>query len=412
MSEQTPDGGGDGPQNAPRFDPSAPHQQRPKLRPVRGFQLQAKGPDGEVHPMLGLADVRQISDKMVATSPAAQVILPLMDGSRGLDQIVGEVGRGLTRDFLEQLVAQLDDAGLIEGPIYQGMVEQMRREFDSASHLPPATTAAFAEHLVKQKDGEEVEEARKEELMGTRLREFFDEAIDNALKDVDDPAFDELPRGIVAPHIDYARGWMNYASVWGRLRVADRPDRVVILGTNHFGEATGVTACDKGYETPLGRSDADAELLEKLKGKLGEDGARRLLRNRYDHEREHSVELQVAWMQHCLGPDDAGNHCRVLGVLVHDPATNNGESYDGEGVALLPFVEALRESLAELPGRTLVVASADLSHVGPAFGDQQPLAGEEDEPRAFRDRVIAHDKEMINLLTDKRPEEMVSSMAW
>src|SRR5262249_15457738 len=180
----------------------------------------------------------------------------------------------------------------------------------------------------------------------------------------------------VAPHIDYPRGWLNYAAVWGRLRVADRPDRVVILGTNHFGESTGVCGCDKGYESPLGVSEVDTQLLESLKNALGADNAAKLLANRYDHEREHSVELQIPWIQHCLGADDSGAFCRVLGVLVHDPTVNNGESYDGKGLALPVFIDALKNALALVGGRTLIVASADLSHVGPAFGDPQSLAGE------------------------------------
>ena len=38
--------------------------------------------------MLGLADARQISQRIVFTSPAAQHILPLMDGERSIDDIV------------------------------------------------------------------------------------------------------------------------------------------------------------------------------------------------------------------------------------------------------------------------------------------------------------------------------------
>src|SRR5690606_2106930 len=121
-----------------------------------------------------------------------------------------------------------------------------------------------------------------------------------------------LPRAVIAPHIDYPRGWLNYATVWGRLRIVDRPDRVVILGTNHFGMGTGVTACDKGFSTPLGACPADHRLLDALRDRLGADGAERLLANRYDHEREHSIELQIPWVQHCLGMDDAGNFVPVL----------------------------------------------------------------------------------------------------
>jgi AmmeMemoRadiSam system protein B len=292
--------------------------------------------------------------------------------------------------------------------VFDELVVRMRREFDSSPNLPPASTAALADSLAQKELGEQASEAQKAEVGATKLRELMDQWVAQALEKVENPSLTALPKGIVAPHIDYPRGWLNYASVWGRLRVADRPDRVVVLGTNHFGESTGVTGCDKGYITPLGTCEVDRELVEKMRSKLGDA----LYANRYDHEREHSIELQIPWIQHALGKDDAGNFCKVYGVLIHDPTVNAGESYDGKGIALDPFVEALRASLAELGGRTLVVSSADLSHVGPAFGDQQPLVGEEGPGLEFRNKTFQHDQDMINVLRQNRPDELVASMAW
>jgi AmmeMemoRadiSam system protein B len=384
------------------FDPNASHQQRPKLRPVRGFPAKV----GE-QVLLGLADARQLSDRMVVTSPAVQFVLPLLNGEHTLDEIVQQIGRGLTRPVLESLVAQLDDAALLFGPKYEALLAKVRTDFDASPILPPATTAAFADALVTQELGANATDAQKVELGPTKLRETFDQWIAQTLENVPNPSVDTLPKAIIAPHIDYARGWMNYAAVWGRLRVADRPDRVVILGTNHFGLGTGIVGCDKGYETPFGQCAIDSTLADKLGERLGG-----IFENRYDHEREHSIELQIPWIQHCLGKDDAGNFCKVFGALVHDPAVNNGESYDGQGVAFMPFVDALRETLSSLPGRTLVVASADLSHVGPMFGDQQALTGDEGPGADFRTKVLNHDREMLELVRLNKPDELVSSLAW
>lgn len=407
----------------PKFNPAAVHQQRPKLRPVRGFPAKV----GE-QVVLGLSDARQISDRVVLTSPAAQTILPLMTGERTIEQIVAEVGRGLTAEMLQGLVAQLDDAGLLFGPTFDSLLAKMRAEFDASTVLPPSATAAFADSLVVQAAaaqaasglaGQEAQQAaaaaaqavteqQKSEEGPKRLREAMDAWMKAALEKADNPSLDELPRGIIAPHIDYPRGWVNYASIWGRLRVADRPARVVILGTNHFGHATGVAACDKGYESPLGTCEVDEDLARLMREKLGDQ----LFEHRYDHEREHSIELQIPWIQHVLGADESGSYPKVFGVLVHDPAVNNGEPYDGNGVGLMPFVEALREAMGQLPGRTLVVSSADLSHVGPAFGDKQPLAGEAPEAEQFRNKVLQHDREMLELVRQRKPDELVASMAW
>ncbi len=396
----------------PVFNPALDHHAMPRLRPIRGFPVPAQGPDGKPINLLGLSDARQISERMVVTVPAAQMILPKLDGSRSIDQIVSEVtaegAKGLQRSMLETLVAQLDDAGLLFGPTFDALLAKVRTDYDSLPILPPGPTAAFAEALAGRELGKEATEEQKRELAPAKLRHAFDEWIAASLEKADNPSLDTLPKGLIAPHLDYPRGWMNYAAAWGRVRVVDRPDRVVILGTNHFGFATGVTACDKGFETPLGVCEVDRPMLDAMRAKLGEP----LFANRFDHEREHSIELQVAWIQHCLGADDSGKFCPVFGVLVHDPAVNNGDSYDGQGVGLLPFVEAMKAAIAELPGRTLVVASADLSHAGPAFGDRQAVNGPGEEVEKFRNSIVNHDREMLSLVASNKPEELVAAMAW
>ncbi|MFZ4573992.1 MAG: AmmeMemoRadiSam system protein B [Phycisphaerales bacterium] len=399
---------------APKFDPNAAHQQKPKLRPVRGFPAQFGN-----QMALGLADARQISEKVVFTVPAAQFILPLMNGERTMDEIVQSVGRGLTRESLEHLVAQLDDAGLLFGPTFEAMVAKMRADFDASPVLPPATTAAMIDGIAQHEAGEgfaQMTQEAKTELGAKKLRSVMDEWMSAALKDAARPSLDGLPKAIVAPHLDYQRGWLNYSATYGRMRVVDRPDRVVILGTNHFGESTGVCGCDKGYETAFGVCEIDQQLLESLKANLGSEDSAKLFKNRFDHEREHSIELQIPWIQHVFGPDEHGKFPRVFGALVHDPSVNEGQSYDGNGLGLDPFVNAMCRTLDALPGKTLIVSSADLSHVGPAFGPTYgfngPLAGEAGEAAEARNQVFAHDREMVTLLAENKPEELLAAMAW
>jgi predicted class III extradiol MEMO1 family dioxygenase len=400
------------PEPQPVFDPNAPHMQRPRLRPVRLFPANVNG-----QMALGISDARQISERMVVTSPAAQGLLGLLDGSNSLDAIVQQVGRGLTRPILEQLVAQLDDACLLAGPKYDALRARVHHDFDASPTLPPASTAAFADALAQQVAGSEeawnaMSEEQRNQTGAKRMREVFDEWMSMALKDAEKPSLDALPAAVIAPHLDYQRGWINYGSVYGRLRVVDRPDRVVILGTNHFGEGTGVVGCDKGYQTPLGVCAVDERLLADLRSALGPEGAERLMRCRFDHEREHSIELQIPWLQHVFGRDEAGNYPRVFGALVHDPAANNGESYDGTGLGFAPFVEALGAAIGRQPGRTLIVSSADLSHAGPAFGDQQALAGDSPEATEARNTVFRHDHELIKMIIAAKPDELIASMSW
>lgn len=392
----------------PPFDPGAPHHARPRLRPVRGFPYQAQTQDNKPLTLLGLADARQISPKVVLVAPAAAEILPHMTGEHTLEQIAAKVGKGLTPKVLEGLVAQLDDAGLLHGPVFQQLLAKMHADFDASPILPPAGTAEFGDQLYLQAPEEGASDERRREIVKAQYKKFFDQWIDAALKDAPDPSVTDLPKAIVAPHIDYPRGWINYAAAYGRLRVADRPDRVIILGTNHFGESTGVAACDKGWSTPLGDCDVDQDVARGLRARLGD----KLFVHRYDHEHEHSIELQIPWIQHAFGADEHGKFPHVFGALIHDPSVNSGESYDGQGVGLQAFCDALREVIAGLPGRTLVVSSADLSHAGPAFGDQQTLAGDEGPALEARTKVFNHDREMLELLVQKKPAELIAAMAW
>ncbi len=388
----------------PAFDPSQPHQAKPKLRQIKGFPSQVQG-----KPALGVADARQISRKVVFTSPAAQHILPLMDGSRTIDEIVDQVGQGLERRSVELLVAQLDDAALLHGPKFDEVWSDFTQTFDSTDVLPPSNSADYAEALVKkQHEGEELSEEQLSKESPDALREHLDQLIDDALKDDENPSFDALPPGVIVPAIDYARGGLVFAKVYGRMRVVDRPDRVIILGPNHYGRSSGVAGCDKGFQSPLGECPLDSELVEKLRNSLGD----KLFEHRYDHEREHSIELQMPWIQHVFGTDDAGKYPKVFAALVHDAAANNGESYDGEGVAIQPFVDAVKAALSELGGTTLVITSFDLSHVGPMFGDQVQLLGDSQESQQARNKVVQHDRDMLDLLAQGKPEEMVASMAW
>lgn len=400
------------PPTPPTFDPTAEHHQRPKLRPVRAFPVPATMPDGSEQTLLGLADASQVSEKMVALVPASQVVLPLLDGQRTLDEVVAAVGKGLTREILEGLVAQLDDAGLLFGPRFDEIEQAMQADFDGADHLPPGATAAFADALVVEKVGKDATDEQKAEMGAEVLSSTMDLWIDKALEKVENPSFDALPKAIIAPHIDFGRGWINYASVYGRLRVVDRPDRVIILGTNHFGRSSGICCCDKGYESPLGICPVDTALLEALRDRLGPENAAKLCEHRYDHEREHSIELQIPWIQHCLGVDEQGDFCKVLGILVHDPSVNNGESYDGKGLALQPFLTALREAIEAVGGTTLIVSSADLSHIGKAFGDDKPLLGEDPQAEVFRNKTVAQDQELLELIRKGKADDLIASMAW
>jgi len=83
--------------------------------------------------MLGLADARQISDKMVVLPMAAQHLLPLMNGERSVGDIVNQIGKGLTAPILQGLIAQLQ-------------IEPLRMS-QTAERVPAQPTEAVPEEM-------------------------------------------------------------------------------------------------------------------------------------------------------------------------------------------------------------------------------------------------------------------------
>ncbi|MCA9306319.1 MAG: AmmeMemoRadiSam system protein B [Phycisphaerales bacterium] len=389
------------------FDPSAAHHAKPRLRQVEGFPFQQ-----EEKVLLGLRDPHQVSREMVFVAPQAQHILPHMNGANSLDDIAEAVGHGLTSEMLKPFVAQLDQACLLFGPRFDALVRDMRAEFDASGSLPSGASADMADALTAQKLGEAATDEAKAQHGAANLIEAMDKWFEEAGKMIDLPIIEQLPTAIVAPHLDYFRGWINYAAMYAPLRGLPRPDRVVILGTNHFGFATGVCGCDKGLETPLGACDFDGDFAALVNKHLGSENAAKLIEHRYDHDREHSIELQLPWIQHVFGADESGAFPRVYAALIHDPTRNAGQSYDGKGLDLDVFVDALRAALSEAPGRTLVVSSADLSHVGPMFGDQINLVEESEERKQFLKNMEETDRRLTTLLRTGKVDEMIASLAW
>jgi AmmeMemoRadiSam system protein B len=358
------------------------------------------------------------------TAPLAQFALGHMDGETPIPDIVDkarnqarqqnvpdEVVEKITDEPIKALVGQLDAAGMLEGPVFDEMLTKLRDDFDSSDNLPPSATAEMVEQMGKQEAGDDASEDAVMETGRRKLAEAFDQMIDKVLENADDPSFDALPRAAFVPNLDYQRGWINFAAAYGRMRVCDRPDRVVVLAPNTFGRASGVTGCDKGFESPLGTCPLDRELLDAVTAELGDENARKFLAERFDHEREASIELQIPWLRHVFA-GDSGEGPKVLGVLVHDALKNNGEALDAEGLGLEPFVAALRAALEKVGGNTLVVCSTSLSHVGPAFGDQMKLAQDDPQAEQARNRVVETDRNLLKSFGEGKFDELMNQMSW
>jgi len=294
-----------------------------------------------------------------------------LQGEEELGELFSRIGAPAeAQPQLVELVKKLDELGFLWGPTSEALE---RAKLDAIR----AKGAFFLP-----------DEARRPEV-AAELGKFMSQALAAA----EDPEFGTPVVGIVAPHLDYARGGSNYAAAYKCLETGarERPDRVVVLGTNHFGLGDGVVMTEFGFETPLGTLRPDAAVLERLRDAFGD----KLFKDQVDFAGEHSVNLHLPWIQHLWGD------VPVVAALVPDPTVAMIED-DGARVSAKEFAGGLKTVLAQAGGRTVVVASADLSHVGPQFGDRSPLDAarrrevEEADREALRefidgpDRMLAH----------------------
>ena len=345
---------------------------KPCLRPVEAFRL----PETEAMD-IGVRDRTGLSNVVLTLSPAALQVMALMDGAHTCEEIRREIGAAfgqpLAEGTLQSMLAHLEQAHMLEGP-------------------------AFEEHyesLVEQYRGQATREMPSAAAVG--ILDDSGEVFERIIAEFETHAATSCVRGLVAPHLDYPRGGPCYAAAYGALRDRPKPDRVIILGTNHFGRSTSVVATASAFSTPLGTTQTDVQFLELLEVRCGN-----LRGYEFDHAREHSIELQVAWLQHVFGADGF----TILPLLCPDPSGPTGTApVDGKGVDLRDFADALGELLQNDTGDTLIVAGADLSHVGAEFGDERTLDD------AFLAEVNDRDRRALNHLEMGDPEAFLGAVA-
>ena len=341
----------------------AEHLQRPALRRVHPVPLQK---DNQL--FLGLQDPCMLFPQMMVVPPQAFQVMQFFNGERSVDEIAGNLKLENAAPLVE-LVRRLDEFGLLWGPTCEALEDKKKAELQA--------NGAFAAGASKSL-GEDPAAIR------AQLEKWLDEA--------EDAEIDEPISGLVACHLDFARGYPIYASSYRTIAKGPKPDRVVVLGTNHFGLGDGVVMADIGYDSPLGRMPVDGKIVERVRAASG----KKLFVDILDHVSEHSVQFHIPWIQHLFG------NVPMVAALVPDPTVGLLED-NGERLGVDDFVDVLGNAIAAEGGRTLYIASADMSHVGPAFGEPAPV----NEQR--RREIEAHDRAMMKEFI-AGPDRLVAKM--
>jgi AmmeMemoRadiSam system protein B len=341
------------------------HIRRPHLRPI-----QPRPVTKDDKPFVALRDPAMLVGQTIVV-PAQ--VLPVLQHFRG-ERSIAEIAEQIQGNPLQlvELAQRLDEVGLLWGPTFERLETEQKNKLRAEQAFPATASRSM---------GETAAECRK--------------AIDDYLAQTDPPDLERPAIGIVAPHLDYPRGWPNYAAAYYGFKGMDAPDRVVILGTNHMGIGDGSVLSEFGFDSPLGRCPADTGVVTGLLDRLGEP----LITDQLDHLGEHSIQLQLPWLQYFFG------NVPIVAALVPDPLTPMIEE-GTERIGADRFVQTLGEVLAEVGGHTLYVASSDLSHVGLQFGEPRPV----DDQR--RIDVERHDRDMLANFLANDAETFMAGFAW
>jgi len=127
-------------------------------------------------------------------------------------------------------------------------------------------------------------------------------------------------RGLVCPHAGYTYSGPVAAHSYAALAEDGWPDTFIVIGPNHTGMGASVALGTEDFQTPLGVVKIDQDLAQQLlKDVLYEDMAA--------HRFEHSVEVQLPFLQHinekvsfvpiCLMDQEYGT-AKKVGQIIKD----------------------------------------------------------------------------------------------
>ena len=337
--------------------PMAEHLNRPQ---IRNFQPLGMEKDGKSFVML--RDPSMLAEQQMAVLPQVLQLILMFQGRETLDEIAAKTQAPM--HILRDVVTRLDEVGLIWGPRFEELERVAKAKITEHGYFPMSCSVSLG------KDAQACHEA-----------------MDKWLSDMEDPEIEGTILGLVAPHLDYQRGWPGYAAAYRALKKDEKPNRVIILGTNHFGIGDGVVVSEYGFATPIGKASADKSMLAFLEKTLG---SKRIYADQIDHLGEHSVQMHIPWIQHFYGD------VPMLAALIPNPLVPPVADDDARATTE-QFVDAVRTALAELGGRTLLIASSDLSHVGQQFGDPGTINDESANQveKIDRERLAAYCKKDI-----------------
>ncbi|MFN4261859.1 MAG: AmmeMemoRadiSam system protein B [Gemmataceae bacterium] len=318
------------------------HLEYPRLRPGLAPVLDHLEPH-----VIYLIDQLRLVHEPQRLTRVEFACVQLFDGRKTLRDIQLEAirqvgGQLLPLDFFLALVQKLDEALFLDGPRFRERLQSPVRE--------PSCIGCYA---------------REPDALRRQLEQLF--IGDNGPGRPRQRQPDGRLRAALMPHIDYQRGGQTFA--WGFKEVYERTDAslFVIIGTSHYSPQRFILT-RKDFKTPLGITRTDQEYLDRLVQHYGAG----LFDDELAHLPEHSIELEVVFLQYLY---ENRRPIRIVPLLVgpfQDCVRERKRPTEAADIGRM--IEALRRVEAETCEPICYIISGDLAHIGPKFGDFQPVA--------------------------------------
>ncbi|MHC1727721.1 MAG: AmmeMemoRadiSam system protein B [Syntrophobacteraceae bacterium] len=347
----------------------------PKLR----NGLEALSVEHSGQRMLLLRDKVGYARDPLLFSPQIVPILAKMNGGSSLRDLQAEfmrdTGQLLYLEELQNLVNTLDEYLFLDNDRFRG--------------LEATEIAAFLDNSLRKPYHAGQSYPDNPEELRIMLDLFFSpEQGGPGLPDSSSADSGKKLVGLVAPHIDLNAGGGCFAHAYKAAAEAEQPETWIILGTGHDLVENCFALTVKDFETPLGIVRCNREICEKLLARTPAN----IRASEYNHRTEHTIEFQAVFLSF-MQP-----RARIVPVL----CSFGHEEWD----SCKDFIDKFAHTLSELTFNENhsigILASVDLAHVGPRYGDASaPHRG------TVQDN-ISSDASLLELLEECRAGEFIS----
>lgn len=294
------------------------------------------------HPGLLIRDPYRYSDALLIVPPALVACLEFFDGRHSeLD----------LREMLVRLTGDLD-VGTLQGHFIDTLSSAGFLEDETFARLQQQRTQAFAASPVREPAHAGSAYPAEPDALRQTLARYMDGA---------DPEPADHLFAIAAPHVSPEGGWQSYRAAYRLLGPQHRDRTFIILATSHYGEPETFGLTRKRFSTPLGAAVTDERLVDWL----AERGGDAVRMEDYCHSFEHTIELQLIFLQHQLGPG-----VRIVPILCGpfaESLLNGGAPEHNDRVNR--FLEALGELGDREAGQAFWILGVDMAHMGARYQD-------------------------------------------